>query len=494
MTDPPEVALARKRKKIALYFWGISLGLLVLGFLSWLFLFRFVEYTDDAYVGGNQVYITPLHSGFVTSIHTDDTFLAERGELLVELDRTDANISFDRAKEDLANATRQVCQMFHQVFAYQSEIEIKKAQLVKAVQDYQHRWGVLAAGGVSVEDYQHSVAALRSNFYGLRRTEILFEKALSLVQGTSVSNHPLVLAAADRMRDAWVYLYRCNIYSPVLGLVSQRTIQVGMWVPAGTLLMSVIPLDQIWVNANFKETQLRHMKIGQKVWVTSDLYGRGVVFHGTIVGLPGAAGNAFSLLPPQNLSGNWIKIVQRLPVRVALDPEELKVHPLRIGLSMEATVDLRDQGGLLVPTSTKGSPLYETPIFEKEEIGDRSYIDSVIRENMDTTLGRYAQDPLYLESLHMSLPPLIESVCLSNEMPPLPEVKKPAEAVRAEETPAELLSPWGAQQKENHWQEYLTQLEKKEPTQETCQIDILTPWGPHRDAYWNEFFRELEAR
>ncbi|MES2121832.1 MAG: HlyD family secretion protein, partial [Chlamydiota bacterium] len=165
------------------------------------------------------------------------------------------------------------------------------------------------------------------------------------------------------------------------------------WVKKGQPLMSVIPLNQIWVNANFKETQLKHMRIGQNVSLTSDLYGSEVVFHGKVVGLPGGAGNAFSLLPPQNLSGNWIKIVQRLPVRVALDMNELKAHPLRLGLSMEARVDLRDQAGKLVPDSPKGSPLYATPIYAIEEVGDHKLIESIILDNLDPVLITYADTP-----------------------------------------------------------------------------------------------------
>lgn len=390
-------ALSKKRKKIA---WTFSLCIAVLAiafFFFWLLYLRFIEYTDDAYVEGNQVFATPLHPGFITAIHTDDTFLVKKGQLLVELDQTDSLIALNLAKKNLAQVVREVCQLFHQVFAYQAEIEVKRAELIKAGQDYEHRKDVIDEGGVSLEDFEHAIAALRANYFSLKMTEVLYEKSLSLIQGTSIKNHPLVLEAADKLRDAWVHLYRCNIYSPVEGLVAQRKIQVGMWVDAGQLLMSVIPLDQIWVNANFKETQLKKMRIGQKVKITSDLYGRDTVFQGTIVGLPGAAGNAFSLLPPQNLSGNWIKIVQRLPVRVALDPEELKYHPLRIGLSMEATADLREQQGLLIPTSSAGAPTYETPIFALEELGDEEEIGKIIEENLDPTLLSYAEAPLTIE-------------------------------------------------------------------------------------------------
>lgn len=329
-------------KRRAFIYWGICVLLVILFLIYWLCYWRFRAYTDDAYVEGNRVFITPLRPGFVKGIYTDDTFLVEKGQLLVELDETDDQIAFDAAQEDLANAVREVCQLFHQVAAYEAEIEMKKAEYIKAAQDYEHREDVINAGGVSLENFEHAQAELLSNFYSLQLSEILYQKALAMVQGTTVETHPLVFAAADRVREAYVQLHRCKIYSPVEGLAAQRTIQVGMWVKAGAPLMSVIPLDQIWVNANYKETQMKHMRLGQKVNITSDLYGGGVVFHGKIQGLPGGAGNAFSLLPPQNLSGNWIKIVQRLPVRVALDPEELRKFPLRIGLSMEAIVQLEE--------------------------------------------------------------------------------------------------------------------------------------------------------
>lgn len=391
MTQP------KRKKKVAIVLLIVFMVLGVAFLLFWLLYLRFIAYTDDAYVEGNQVYITPLHPGFVTAIHSDDTYLVEKGQLLIDLDKTDAIIALNQAEKNLAQVVREVCQMFHQVFVYQAEIEVKKADFIKTAQDYEHRRAVIEEGGVSLEDFEHSIAFLSGSFYSLQMTELLYEKALSLVQGTAIINHPLVLEASDKVRDAWVRLYRCRIYSPVKGLVAQRKIQVGMWVDAGKPLMSVIPLDQIWVNANYKETQLKKMRIGQKVKITSDLYGRDTVFQGTIAGLPGAAGNAFSLLPPQNLSGNWIKIVQRLPVRVTLDPAELEKHPLRIGLSMEAIVDLRDQDGLLVPKDHEISPLYQTQIFDFEELGDEVAIDAILYENIDPTLSIYAESPLLIQ-------------------------------------------------------------------------------------------------
>lgn len=394
----------KKRKRLAFYFWGIFLILCLICLILWLFYFRFYKYTDDAYVHGNQVYITPLHPGFVTSIQTDDSFLVEKGQLIVTLDQTDAKIALERANEALAQTVRNVSEMFHQVFVYRAEIDLKIAELIRDAQDFLHRHQVFREQAVSVEDYEHAIAALRAQYSSLEMTVALYHKTLAAVQNTSIRNHPLVVAASDQVRDAWVRLYRCNIYSPVTGLAAQRTIQVGMWIPAGQPLMSVIPLDQIWVNANYKETQLKRMRIGQKVDITVDLWGQDHIFHGKIVGLPGGAGNVFSLLPPQNLSGNWIKIVQRLPVRVALDPKEIEKYPLRLGLTCRAVVKVRGKKGRRVPDSTKGSPCYKTSIFEVEEKGDRELIDSIVADNYDPFLEDYYTDKFQPPELVINLP------------------------------------------------------------------------------------------
>lgn len=359
----------------------------------WFFFYQFDRYTDDAYVEGNQVVITPLRQGFITSIHTDDTFFVKQGQLLIELDETDAKIAFNQAKEKLATTVREICQIYHQTFANRAEIEVRKAELIRATQDFEHRNEVLDVGGVSLEDFEHAEATLRESINSLKASERIYLKELAMIQSTSIANHPLVLAAAQELKFAWVQLYRSKIYSPVDGLVAQRKAQIGMFVGPKEPLMSVIPLDQIWVNANFKETQAKHLKIGQDVKITSDLYGDGVVFHGMIVGLPGGAGNAFSLLPPQNLSGNWIKIVQRLPVRIALDPSELREHPLRIGLSMKATVEL-DHKDRSVLVAAEKAPTYQTNIYQKEEVGSEELIKEIINQNIDPSLMQYAYLPL----------------------------------------------------------------------------------------------------
>ncbi|KTD10801.1 multidrug efflux system [Legionella gratiana] len=388
-----------KKKSPSFYFAIILLVLFVFLFLYWLFVWRNEVYTNDAYVQGNQVYIKALRPGFVTGIYTDDSFLVKKGQLIVSLNETDSLIALEKAKKKLAQTVRDVCQAFHDVFILAADIDVKKAELLKAQQNLKHRYDVIAAKGVSLEDYQNAQDDLKASIASLKSTKNNYQKMLAFVQGTSITEHPWVQAAAQEVRDAWVQLYRCNIYAPVDGLVAQRTIQVGMWISPKEPLMSIIPLDQIWVNANYKETQLKKMRIGQKVKFTSDLYGSSVVFHGRIVGLPGGAGNAFSLLPPENLSGNWIKIVQRLPVRVDLVQDELRKHPLRIGLSLEVTTDLSDQDGLLVPTSTSGSPHYVTDIFKKEEAGDEKLIADIIKSNLDPNLQKYANNPLILNKL-----------------------------------------------------------------------------------------------
>ncbi|OHE75668.1 MAG: multidrug transporter [Verrucomicrobia bacterium RIFCSPHIGHO2_12_FULL_41_10] len=405
-------------------YWIITSLLFVIGFAYWWIVWKDIAWTNDCYVQGNQVYLTPLRSGFVTAIHTDDTYLVKQNEVLVELDRTDSVIELDRAKEELAETVRQVCEMIHQVFAYRSEIEVSKAQFIKNAQDFEHRLRVLNVQAVSLENYEHAVAALRESFFDLQKTQSLYEKSLSQVQGVSIYEHPLIKKAADKVRASWVHLHRCNLFAPQEGIAAQRSIQVGMWVPEGTPLMSVVPMDQIWFNANFKETQLRRMRIGQRARIRVDLYGSTVHYHGKIVGLPLVAGNVTGLLPPQNLSGNWIKIVQRLPVRIEIDSKELKEHPLRLGLSSEATVYLDDPGTYL-PTSTKGSPTYSTTTYIDEELGDASFIQDIIAQNIDPNLELFYTTALILPKIEMNVPKLIQEAIptlpYAPLQPPLPE-------------------------------------------------------------------------
>lgn len=370
---------------------GISLVLFL-----W-FWFGPYTWTRDAYTHGNPVEVTPFHEGIVTSIMRDDTFLVHQGDLLVQLDPTDYQIALTRNEEALAQQVRSVCNLFQSVFVAQAALFARRAELIYAREDFRYKAAVVGVGAVSVDDYQLALSRLRASYFRMREAESTLSASLTAVQDTAVQSHPLVLESAADLRRAWVDLYRCQLRAPVTGLVAQRVVQVGMRVQPGQALMSVIPLDQVWVNANFKETQMGRMKIGQRVKLWSDYYGFGVPFEGEVVGLPGGTGITFSLLPPQNLSGNWIYIVQRLPVRIALDPEQLKDYPLRLGLSMVARVDLSDQSGSRIPTSGDGSPHYFTDILDEEEAGSEEAVLRIVQHNYDSQLGNLLTQPLQLD-------------------------------------------------------------------------------------------------
>jgi membrane fusion protein, multidrug efflux system len=347
-------------------------------FIYWLVWARFHQYTDDAYVDGNNVITTPQVGGIVESFSTLNGDFVPQGMVLVELDKTDARISLGKAIADLRYAVRDVRQMFEKAKHYAAMIEVKKAEFIKAARDYEHRVNLIDEGGVSLENFEHAIATLEASFSDLIATEYQYTAAAALVENSTVETHPLVEQMKNEVRDAYVFLRRCTIRAPATGLIAQRTVQVGETVAAGQPLMAVVPLDQMWVTANYKEVQLAKMRIGQPVKVTSDIYGSRVVFHGKIAGIGGGTGSVFSVLPPQNATGNWIKIVQRVPVRITLDQEQIKQHPLRLGLSMETTVDIHDTTCPFVPEIRSQEPLFSTDVFATQEEGANALITQVI--------------------------------------------------------------------------------------------------------------------
>jgi membrane fusion protein, multidrug efflux system len=359
---------------------------LVLGatwFTYWWVWGRFHESTDDAYVDGNNVVLTPQIPGIVTSFSAIDADYVPKGRILVELDKIDASIELSRTIADLGNTVRKVAQLFEQAKQYEEMTKVKRAEFIKAAQDYEHRKNVIGIGGVSLEDFEHAEAALKSSFSDLAATEHLFLSTFALVENTTVADHPMVDQAKNALRDAFVFYQRCTLKAPVSGIVAQRTVQVGEQVQIGQPLMAVVPLDQMWVTANFKEVQISHMRVGQPVKIFSDTYGREVIFDGVVAGIGGGTGSVFSVLPPQNATGNWIKIVQRVPVRILLDPEQIKQHPLRLGLSMTVTVDIRDTLKPYVPAIKPDEALYATDVFSMQEQGAEELINQVILENLN---------------------------------------------------------------------------------------------------------------
>jgi membrane fusion protein (multidrug efflux system) len=329
----------------------VVIGVVVWG-LYWFLYARYFESTDDAYVGGNVVSITSREQGTVLALFTDNTRTVHRGQLLVELDPATADVNLQAAEADLARAIRNVRSEFAKVDALRPQVAAARVQLAQAREDYRRRVASTADGAVSAEEVSHARDAVAAAEAALTAAQGGLSQGLAAVQGTDIADNPDVLASEARLRNAAIVVGHMKLIAPVTGVVAQRTVQLGQQIAAGTPLMAVVPLNDVWVDANFKEGQLADMRVGQPVTVTADIYGGGVTYHGKVEGLGAGSGSAFALLPPQNASGNWIKIVQRVPVRIWLDPADLRSHPLRVGLSVTVSVDVHDQSGPTIGTST----------------------------------------------------------------------------------------------------------------------------------------------
>ena len=345
---------ARRRGLIGLGAVAVLCGLGYAGY--WFFDGRYYESTDDAYVNGDVVQITSEVPGTVLGLRVDDTQLVHAGQPLLELDPADAKIAEANAEADLARAVRQVRGLFAQGKELRAQIDTREQAERTADDDLKRRGGLLADGAISAEELSHARDAVTTTRANVAAARQQLSQTIAQIDGTTIADHPQVLAAAATVRNAALALHRTELTSPVSGLIAKRSVQVGQRVAAGTPLLAVVPLDDVWVDANFKEGQLEHMRAGQPVTVRTDLYGRDVTYHGHLVGIAAGSGNAFALLPSQNASGNWIKIVQRLPVRILLDPNELKDHPLRVGLSTTVRVDLHDASGPLMTTAVRNGP------------------------------------------------------------------------------------------------------------------------------------------
>lgn len=384
-----QVTIENKEKKKSYTLWGMVLGFLLIGiafFFYWELVLKFEVSTEDAYVEGNQIVITPQISGYINVINVDETEIVREGKVLVTLDPTDQMILFEEAKHSLANTVRQVVSLFENVLQLKAERQIREVEKIKAYQDYMHRKDLLDGGAVPVEQFEHAEASYLASVHSISLVDHQLQAAIAEIENTTIETHPKVEEAKDKLCKAFVDLQRCQIMAPTYGMIAQRQAQVGEAVKPGTNLMMLIPLNQIWVNANFKETELGKVRIGQSVEMTSDIYGNDVVFHGKVVGLWPGTGSVFSVLPPQNATGNWIKIVQRLPVRISLDPEELKKHPLRLGFSMSVTVDIHNTDGDMLPSPTETSNLYETHIYQSQLEGVDELITHILKENIPRSL------------------------------------------------------------------------------------------------------------
>jgi len=342
-------------------------GFLVLGAayaVYWDLDLRYTAYTDDAYVSGNVVQITPRVSGTVVGIGADNTQFVKAGQTLVRLDPEDAKVTLQQSEAQLAKTVRQVRNLFATTSELQANVQVRRTDLAKAQSDYARRARLVRSGAISQEELQHASDAVRAAQAALLAAQQQLAADRAWVDGTTIESNPAVRDAAATVHGAYLNYARTVLPAPVSGFVARRNVQLGERVSPGQPLMAVVPLNQVWIDANFKESQLESMRVGQPVTLTSDLYGSGVVFHGRVVGFGAGTGSAFSLLPAQNATGNWIKIVQRVPVRIALDPRELARHPLQIGLSMKAYVNVRDVSGQRLPEVASNARDDSTDVFQ----------------------------------------------------------------------------------------------------------------------------------
>jgi membrane fusion protein, multidrug efflux system len=382
---PADVMKTTRRRWLAIVIGGFAAIGIAYG-AYWSLHHRYLESTDDAYVGGNVVQITPQIPGTVVAIAADDTAFVKAGQPLVQLDRADSEVALEQAEAQLGKAVREVRGLFATTGRLEAMVAVRQSDLAKASEDLARRERLASSGAISKEEVQHARDAARSAQSALvaARQELAANRAR--VDHTTVENHPEVKNAAARVHDAYLNHARTALPAPVSGYVAKRTVQLGQRVTPGTPLMAVVPLDQVWVDANFKEAQLANMRVGQPAKITADLYGRKVEYSGHIVGFGAGTGSAFSLLPAQNATGNWIKIVQRVPVRIALDARQLAEHPLQIGLSMQVEVDTREREGLRLPRVAQASA-YSTDVFRSVEEQADARVKAVIAANEGKTVS-----------------------------------------------------------------------------------------------------------
>jgi membrane fusion protein (multidrug efflux system) len=375
-----EVITTNKRKRAFLILGGVVGSIALIYGAYWFFSARFYESTDDAYVASDVVQITSEIPGTVLGVRVDDTQRVSQGQALIELDPADAKVRVAAAEADLARAVRGVRGLYAQADQLRAQVSARSIELRQAEDDFARRATLVSDGAVSGEELAHSRDAITRVKSALEGARQQLDATSVQIEGTTITTHPEVLAAAARYHDAALALRRTSITAPINGVVAKRAVQLGQRIAPGTPLMAVVPLDDVWVDANFKEAQLRNVRAGQPVTLRADLYGGDAEYHGKVVGVSAGSGSAFALLPAQNASGNWIKVVQRLPVRIALDPEDVKKHPLRLGLSMKAEIDVRDTSGALV-----AGELRSVPNLVQKSAGDDPSIDArvadIIREN-----------------------------------------------------------------------------------------------------------------
>ncbi len=396
MTESSSNELASRRKRgLTLIASGVGLAAVLWGGWHW-FTGRHHLDTDNAYVVGNVLQITPQIGGTVLSIQADETDFVRAGQMLVKLDEADARVALEQAQAQLAQSVRDVRSLFAGSASLVAQLNLRLAddkraqvELNRAQDDVNRRAPLVSSGAVSQEEFQHvsaQLAAAQSMAAATQSAVVAAKEQLKAGQtqteGTTVETHPSVTRAAAKLREAYLSLQRVNLRAPIDGHVAKRSVQVGQRVQAGTPLMTMVALNQLWVDANFKESQLKELRIGQPAELQADVYGKKIIFHGKVAGLGAGTGAAFSLLPAQNATGNWIKVVQRVPVRIALDPQELSTYPLRVGLSMDVSVDTAEQTGKILSDATREGNVAATAIYDTQNVAADAEIARIIAANL----------------------------------------------------------------------------------------------------------------
>ncbi|MBS4170991.1 Multidrug export protein EmrA [Neochlamydia sp. AcF95] len=373
--------IIKRNKKL----WGFTL-ILALASLSWGLLYvlylQGYETTDDAYASGNMINVNPAITGSVIAYYVDDTDFVTEGQLLVKLDPTEYLLKHEHSLASLASTVLKVRQLYEKVKASQSTLEARKIALSKANYDYENRLHLVEIQAVSKEEYTHSKAGLSMAKAAHQIAEAELAAAIAAVGNTSLECHPLLIEAKSQVRKTYYDLQHCYIYAPATGYVAQRTVNVGQSVRPQTPLMAIISQNDYWVEANFKETQLKFMRIGQPATISFDMYGSKIEYRGKVVGIASGSGSKFSLIPPQNATGNWIKIVQRLPVRISVEPEQMKKYPLRLGISAEVKVDISNQDLPMLASTSPSRPLATTTVFNVHLEPIDHVIEEVIQANL----------------------------------------------------------------------------------------------------------------
>jgi membrane fusion protein, multidrug efflux system len=399
--NPASAGNPRRKKALSWLAGVVVVGGLGWGAYQWLVASHY-ESTDNAYVQGNVIQITPQIGGTVVAIFADDTDFVRAGQPLVKLDPADAKVALDQAEATLGQTVRQVRTLYAnngslaaQVNLRESDIAKAQSEIARANDDLNRRQSLVGNGAVSREELNHAVtqlanarSAMAAAQAGVAAAREQLASNQAMTEGTSVEQHPSVQAAAAKVREAWLATQRVTLPAPEDGYVAKRTVQLGQRVAAGAPLMSIIPLKQVWVDANFKEVQLRKVRLGQPVKLTADVYGKKVEYDGTVAGLGAGTGSAFALLPAQNATGNWIKVVQRVPVRIALDPKQIVANPLRVGLSMDAEVDVSDQRGKTLADAPRTTPVAQAPSStDAADGGAEAEVRRVIVANVGRSRG-----------------------------------------------------------------------------------------------------------